>query len=181
MNRHLLIVPRRGLLSYTHRQNACSGAIFDQSLLSKVLSNFGPSPQGSVFLPYRSFSFLAFISGCKPGYVIDAGIGQWRLLSGSRPLEELRKEGALTDEELASADLVLDIKRFAESEIGLKKTANYRKVYVGPSLSQLFVLSASPKDRLQLRTWWFPIIGRIPYLGFFHEQEALDEQQPASK
>ncbi|MBI4776466.1 MAG: aminopeptidase [Deltaproteobacteria bacterium] len=119
---------------------------------------------------------FSVIPGCKPGYVIDAGLGQWRLLNGSRPLEELKKEGALTKEELSTADLILDIKRFGESELGLKKTANYQDMYVGASLSHIYVLAASPKDRLQLETWWFPIIGRIPYLGFFDEQDALDEQ-----
>jgi len=120
---------------------------------------------------------LSCFPGCRPGYVIDAGLGQWRLLNDSRPLEELSKEGALTKRELATVDLILDIKRFGEMEIGLKKTANYQDLYVGPSLSHFFVLSASPKDRLQLETWWFPIIGRIPYLGFFHKENALEEQR----
>ena len=39
------------------------------------------------------------------------------------------------------------------------------------------VLSAAYRDRLQPKTWWFPIVGRLPYKGFFHFDKALDEAQ----
>ena len=39
------------------------------------------------------------------------------------------------------------------------------------------VLSAAQKDQLIPRTWWFPIVGNVPYKGYFNEDAAIEEQQ----
>ena len=39
------------------------------------------------------------------------------------------------------------------------------------------VLSAAYRDRLAPRTWWFPVVGRVPYKGFFDLDNALAEQR----
>jgi predicted aminopeptidase len=36
----------------------------------------------------------------------------------------------------------------------------------------VLVLSGAYKDRLEPYTWWFPIVGRVPYKGFFDFQAA---------
>jgi len=36
----------------------------------------------------------------------------------------------------------------------------------------VYVVSAAPWDRLEPYTWWFPIVGRIPYRGYFHRADA---------
>src|SRR5690606_18318309 len=37
------------------------------------------------------------------------------------------------------------------------------------------VLSAARKDRFEAHTWWFPIVGHVPYKGFFSERKARGE------
>jgi predicted aminopeptidase len=39
----------------------------------------------------------------------------------------------------------------------------------------LMVISAARKDRFIPYTWWFPIVGRVPYKGYFDFQDAYDE------
>jgi predicted aminopeptidase len=36
------------------------------------------------------------------------------------------------------------------------------------------VLSAARRDRLEAYTWWYPVVGRVPYRGFF-ERDAAEE------
>jgi predicted aminopeptidase len=37
-------------------------------------------------------------------------------------------------------------------------------------------VSACPKDKLALVTWWFPVAGHVPYLGFFDLEAARRER-----
>ena len=39
------------------------------------------------------------------------------------------------------------------------------------------ILSAARRDRLEFRTWWFPVVGRFPYKGFFELDDALAAQR----
>jgi predicted aminopeptidase len=34
-----------------------------------------------------------------------------------------------------------------------------------------YIVQAAYKDRLEMKTWWFPIVGSVPYLGFFESPE----------
>jgi predicted aminopeptidase len=132
-------------------------------------------PHGAIQV-FLCLLLLAANSGCRAGYLFHVGMGQWDLMHNARPLEELKAEGGLSGEQLAAAELVQEIRDFGESELGLEPTENYREVYLGER-PPVYTVSASPKDRLQLRTWWFPIAGRVPYLGFFDPEKARREQR----
>jgi predicted aminopeptidase len=36
---------------------------------------------------------------------------------------------------------------------------------------------AAPRDSLEPYTWWFPIVGRVPYRGYFDDADAVAEAQ----
>ena len=123
------------------------------------------------------FTLLFSTAGCSLTYVYHAAKGQYRLLHDSIPIEE-----ALAGEELGSKEkdrlrLVALIKEFGEKELGLRRTENYQTVYLASNLPPIYVLSAAPKDRLSPKTWWFPIVGRMPYLGFFDQEMAREKEK----
>jgi len=41
----------------------------------------------------------------------------------------------------------------------------------------VYVVTAAPRTKLELYTWWFPVIGRVAYKGYFHQSEAKLEAQ----
>jgi predicted aminopeptidase len=117
------------------------------------------------------------ISGCRVTYLLHAGVGHFRLLNGSIPVEDALKENVLNAREKDHLRLVAQVKAFGERELGLKRTQNYETINLRSRQSPIYTVSASPKDRLSRKTWWFPIVGDMPYLGFFDLSKARKEKE----
>ena len=124
-------------------------------------------------------SFL--ISGCRLTYILHVGAGHFRLLNGSIPVEDALKDDGLGPREKGHLRLVDQVKAFGENELGLKRTQNYQTVNLKSHQSPIYTISASPKDRLTRKTWWFPIVGDMPYLGFFDLDKARAEKSRLEK
>ena len=72
-------------------------------------------------------------------------------------------------------DLLLQvpkIKAFGVQRLGLKKTNNFEGYYQTDQKGVTFVVTAAPKNRLESYQWWFPVIGSVPYKGFFNPLDA---------
>ena len=71
---------------------------------------------------------------------------------------------------------VNDIRRFAIEELGLAMSKNYTR-YVELDRSYLAaVVSASAKDSFNRHEWRFPVVGVMPYKGFFNIEDARKER-----
>jgi predicted aminopeptidase len=76
---------------------------------------------------------------------------------------------------------VEDIKRFAIEELGLRETKNY-STYVTLDRNYLAaIVSASAKDSFTRYQWWFPVVGTVPYKGFFNVDDARAEARKLEK
>lgn len=120
---------------------------------------------------------LLFGSGCSLKYIMHAAAGQFRIVDGSVPVNEALKNGSLGPYEKDHIRLVSLIKDFGEKCLGLRETRNYESVYLESNQCPIYAVSASPKDRLSRKTWWFPIVGETPYLVFFDLESARSERQ----
>lgn len=106
------------------------------------------------------------------GYILNNAYNQGRILKRAIPVDEALKSEKLSDDVKKKLILAQEAKAFAESHLRLKKTKNYN-TYVqldGPYVT--YVVSAAPKNELKYYTWWFPIIGSVPYKGYFHSEDA---------
>ncbi|MBU0736300.1 MAG: aminopeptidase [Proteobacteria bacterium] len=122
------------------------------------------------------FALTLFCSGCRLTYLLHAASGQLQLVSAAIPIEEALNKGVLTPPQQNRLRLVARIKDFGEKELGLRNTRNYETVYLRSGQPPIYTLSASPKDRLTRKTWWFPFVGDMPYLGFFDLESAKQER-----
>lgn len=107
---------------------------------------------------------------CGAGYVVRSGYYQMELLAHRVPVEEALRSTDYTARERASFYLVRDVKAFGRT-IGLKGTKNYDTV-AHEWDHRIWNVSASDPLRFENRTWSFPIVGTVPYLGFFRENQA---------
>src|SRR5688500_14951283 len=111
-------------------------------------------------------------AGCSPVYVVRAGIEEAKILSRRRPIVDVLKDPATDARTRARLDLVLQARSFAQHELGLNTGESFTTYSWVDSDTLLMVLSAARKDKFEQYSWWFPIVGRVPYKGFFNFEEA---------
>ena len=97
------------------------------------------------------------------------------------PLEEMAKGEDVPEEDRLFVQRVEDIRLFAMEELGLKESKNYTR-YVELDRDYLAaVVSACAKDSFTRYEWWFPVVGRMPYKGFFNVEDARKERVKLEK
>lgn len=116
----------------------------------------------------------ALLGSREVRYLTRAGFEELRILKGRRPLGELIRDPAVDDTTRALLALVRDVRSYAET-LGLEAGETYTTFSDVGRDTLLLVLSAAPKDCLCPYTWKYPIVGRIPYKGFFDRRMAEKE------
>ena len=116
----------------------------------------------------------AYIASDDVRYLTRAGIEQTKLLEARRPIARMIEDPKTPPETRQSLQLVLDARNFA-AEIGYKARETYTTYTDVGRDTLLLVLSASPRNCLCPYTWRYPIVGRIPYKGFFDPKMARRE------
>ncbi len=124
-----------------------------------------------------AFALCILSTACQAPYLIKSAWSQAGLLNAREPLDSVLAKPDLADSVRAKLLLARDAKLFAEVALGLKKTRNYES-YVELGRSHVsYVVSAAPKDRLEHFEWWFPIVGHVPYKGYFNPEDAKAEAE----
>ncbi len=115
---------------------------------------------------------LVFGFGSEIGYLYQLLKGQVAILWKAESIEKVLEAGKLSSDQRAKLELVQAIRAFAQREIGLNTSKNYT-TYVdigrGPVSWNLVVC---PKDRLEPLEWSYPVVGAVPYRGYFARAKA---------
>lgn len=117
---------------------------------------------------------LPVLSGC---YILTQAQGQLRMLLSSKNIDDLLKDPAVPDKIKLKLLFVREVKEFGEHELGLSRSANYETYYDTQGNPITYIVSASRKERFEPYTWWFPIVGEVPYKGFFGRDDAVAQAQ----
>ncbi len=124
---------------------------------------------------FRTAGLLAFIASATGCYIIKQGQGQIDIVLNSRPIEEVYADPGLPESRARKLDLVLASRRFAEERLGLRPSRNYTTYFDTGRRAVTYVVSACRPDAFIPYTWWFPIVGSLPYKGFFDRADAEAE------
>jgi predicted aminopeptidase len=113
---------------------------------------------------------LLLVSGCRAAYLAQLAVEEVRFLRSATPATEML--ASVGDPERRRAlEALLDVRDFAERE-GLDVGGSYRSVADVSSAAPFHVVTAAYVDRLEPYTWWYPIVGAIPYRGYFDRRQA---------
>jgi predicted aminopeptidase len=114
----------------------------------------------------------ALLSACSPAYVLRAGYEEAKILWRRQPIEDILRRAdvdAVTREKL---QLTLDARLFARDTLGLRVGDSYTTLARVDADQAVHVVSAAPRFALRPYTWWFPIVGHVPYKGYFDAADA---------
>jgi predicted aminopeptidase len=115
----------------------------------------------------------AYLASDDVRYLTRAGMEETRILQARRPITELVADPR-TDPALRHAlGLVVESRDYA-ARLGLEAKETYTTYADVGRDTLLLVLQAAPRDCICPYTWKYPIVGRIPYKGFFDFGAAHD-------
>ena len=116
----------------------------------------------------------AYLASDDVRYLTRAGFEETRILQSRQPIERLASRSDIDPALRRSLGLVLATRDYA-ARLGLEAKETYTTYADVGRDTLLLVLQAAPKDCICPYTWKYPIVGRIPYKGFFDPKAARRE------
>jgi hypothetical protein len=120
----------------------------------------------------------AFLSLTEIGrYLARAGWEEAGILWRRRPITAMIADSSVDSLTRRKLRIVLDARRYAQDSLQLDVEESFTTFSQLERDTLVLVLSAAYRDRLQHHRWWFPVVGRVPYKGFFDYGMARAEEQ----
>lgn len=101
--------------------------------------------------------------------------GAWEealILARRRSIEGLLRDSTVSEGTRAKLRVVTAARQYAVQDLGLIARESFTTFTELRRDTLVLVLSAARRDTLAAHTWWFPVVGRVPYKGFFDFDEA---------
>ena len=111
---------------------------------------------------------LALLTATPTGcFLTRAGYEEARILTRRQSIAQLVERGGVDAPTRDKLRLVLEARAFAVDSLGLPARRSFTRYTDLGRDTLVLVLSAAHRDRLEPYSWWFPIVGRVPYKGYF--------------
>ena len=108
-------------------------------------------------------------------YLVRAAWEEARILRGRQPIAALAASGATDPATRDKLRLVLAARAFAVDSVRLDADESFTQFTQLERDTLVVLVSGARRDRLLVRTWWFPVVGTVPYKGFFDVDDARAE------
>jgi predicted aminopeptidase len=144
------------------------------------------APSPSVFLErsklFRWFAPVlaaaitgAALAGCSPLYVLRAAYEEGKILWRREPIAGLIQDPQMVPDTQEKLRLVLAVRDYARDRLKFNVGGSYASYSYVDRPDLTYIVMAAPKTELRPYTWWFLIVGSVPYKGFFEKEDALAE------
>ena len=100
-------------------------------------------------------------------YLVRAAWEEGKILARRRAITDIVDDSVISAATRQKLQIVLAARAFASDSIQLRARQSFTTFSRLEHDTLVLVLSAAYRDRLKAYTWWFPIVGRVPYKGFF--------------
>ncbi len=107
--------------------------------------------------------------------------GQLYIVNHAKPIPEVLADVSVSDSIKTKLGFIEEIKRFAVDSLSLKPSENYTTFFDQQNRPVMWVLTAAPRFKLESYTWYYPLLGRLSYKGFFDKNKGLVEKNKLSQ
>lgn len=126
-----------------------------------------------LFLTLLLTVFAGLEAGC---YYAHLGSGQLRMLLARRDVGEILADPETSDEMRQQLELVQRVRSYA-AELGLDVGGQYTSFVDWPGDRVVTTVVATRPGEIDAATFWFPVVGTVPYKGFFDQARARSEAE----
>jgi predicted aminopeptidase len=109
-------------------------------------------------------------------YGVGQGLGQLKIIREAKPVEQFLQDPSFPDSLKSKLRLIEAARKFAIDSLGLTDTDNYKTMYDQHGQELMWVVLACEPFRLKEKRWDFPVIGSVPYKGYFDQAKAIKER-----
>jgi len=121
-------------------------------------------------------------SGCQAlGFYRQAIAGEYQILAHEKSISDLIADPKTPPKLKAKFEQVLKIRQFAAKELKLPADKAYLKYTDLHRPYVVWNVNVAPALSLEPKTWWFPVVGRASYRGYFSEEGARHYAAPWEK
>ncbi|HEU4717052.1 MAG TPA: aminopeptidase [Bacteroidia bacterium] len=114
-------------------------------------------------------------------YGLKMAKGELTIVWNARPVKDVLADPAVPDSVKAKLKLIEEIRQFAIDSIGLSPSKNYTTFFNQQGKRLIYVVTACRPFAMQPHLWHFPVLGDVPYKGFFEKEKAMDEENRLKK
>jgi predicted aminopeptidase len=117
----------------------------------------------------------ALFSACSPLYVMRAAYEEGKILWRREPIADFIDRPDVAPDTQEKLRLVLAARDFARDQLQFNVGGSYASYSYVDRPDLTYVVLAAPKTELRPYTWWFLIVGSVPYKGYFSKADAQAE------
>jgi predicted aminopeptidase len=134
----------------------------------------------------RALKALAVVALALVAYLVLAPTGRYllrgaweevKILAKRRPLADILADSTTSPALRSKLELVLAARAFARDSLDLDVGESFSTYAETGRDTLTLIVSGAYRDRLKSYTWWFPIVGRVPYKGYFDFDEARRQER----
>ncbi len=122
---------------------------------------------------------IAAVGACSTdtAWLVEQGVGQAEVLLSARPIGPLVRDPRVPAKVRRRLALAVAARAFAKHELGLDVGFQYRTAVFLDAPAVVYVVSAAPRTSLEPYSWRYPVLGELPYRGFF----SIDDAEEAAR
>jgi predicted aminopeptidase len=149
---------------------------FTSPFLRSIRSRFRVPPIPAAVVSISLALGAAALTSCRAvHFYTQAAQGQLEIMRKAEPVAQVQQDGDTPRAVKDRLRLVEELRTWAAAELKLPAEKQYDRYTDLKRKYVVWVVYAAPEFSVEAKTWWYPILGKLKYRGYFHEADAQRE------